>query len=179
MRPLAESRWRCPCCSLHDPDLIVLDEPFNGVDPVGRIELTRLFRDLRDRGKAILISSHLLDEMDTLADRVLFISRGRILASGSLEDIRAMLDDHPSKIRITTSHARPLATRLLALEPVQPIELSGSGELLLQVQRVKEFFASLAEVVTGEGIDIERLQVIDASTKAVFDYLMDSVNHPR
>ncbi|MCA9145740.1 MAG: ABC transporter ATP-binding protein [Planctomycetales bacterium] len=164
---------------VHDPDLIVLDEPLNGVDPIGRVELTRLFRELLARGKTILISSHLLDEMDALANRILFICRGRILASGSLEEIRALLDDHPLKIRIATSRARQLATRLLALETVQGVELNGDDELLLEVHRAKQFFASLADVVTREGVDVERLQVIDASTEAIFDYLMESANHPR
>jgi ABC-2 type transport system ATP-binding protein len=184
-RPLASyskgmrQRIKLAQALVHDPDLIVLDEPLNGVDPVGRLELTSLFRDLSARGKAILISTHLLDEMDTLADRILFICRGRILASGSLEEIRAMLDDHPSKIRITSSRTRELATRLLALDMVQAAELSGSDELHLQVHRAKQFFGALAEVVTQEDFEIERLQVSDASTEAVFDYLMKSANHPR
>ena len=184
-RPLASyskgmrQRIKLAQALVHDPELIVLDEPLNGVDPVGRLELTRLFRELSDRGKAILISSHLLDEMDTLANRILFICRGRILASGSLEEIRAMLDDHPSKIRITTLRSRQLATRLLALDMVQAVELSGSDELLLEVHRAKQFFGALADVVTQEEFDIERLQVSDASTEAVFDYLMESANHPR
>ncbi len=184
-RPLASyskgmrQRIKLAQALVHDPDLIVLDEPLNGVDPVGRLELTRLFRDLSNRGKAILISTHLLDEMDTLADRILFICRGRILASGSLEEIRAMLDDHPSKIRITSARTRQLATRLLALDMVQSAELSGSDELLLEVHRAKQFFGALADVVTQEDFDIERMQVSDASTEAVFDYLMESANHPR
>lgn len=164
---------------VHDPDLLVLDEPLNGVDPVGRVELIRLFRELLTRGKAILISSHHLDEMDTLANRILFICRGRILASGSLAEIRAMLDDHPTRLRITTPRARQLATRLLALDSVLAVELNQGDELLLQVRGAKEFFDPLADVITQEGLDIERLQVIDASTEAVFDYLMESVKHPR
>ena len=184
-RPLASyskgmrQRIKLAQALVHDPDLFVLDEPLNGVDPVGRLELTRLFRELSDRGKAILISSHLLDEMDTLADRILFICRGRILASGSLEEIRAMLDDHPSKIRITTPRTRQLATHLLALDMVQAVELSGSDELLLEVHQVKRFFGALADVVTQEEFDIERLQVSDASTEAVFDYLIESAIYPR
>ena len=90
-----------------------------------------------------------------------------------------MLDDHPSKIRITTPRMRQLATRLLALDMVQAVELSGSAELLLEVHRAKQFFAALADLVTQEEFDIERLQVSDASTEAVFDYLMESANHPR
>ncbi len=184
-RPLASyskgmrQRIKLAQALVHDPDLLVLDEPLNGVDPVGRVELIRLFRELLARGKAILVSSHHLDEMDTLANRILFICRGRILASGSLSEIRRMLDDHPMRLRITTPRARQLATRLLALDAVQAIELNRPDELLLQVRGTQEFFGPLADVVTQEGIDIERLRVIDASTEAVFDYLMESVKHPR
>lgn len=163
---------------VHDPDLLVLDEPLNGVDPVGRADLLRLFRELMARGKAILISSHHLDEMDTLANRILFICRGRILASGSLGEIRSMLDEYPTKLRITAPRARQLATGLLALDTVQAVELTGADDLLLHVRRANEFFGSLAELVMRDGIDVERLQVIDASTEAVFDYLMESVKHP-
>ncbi len=183
-RPLASyskgmrQRIKLAQALVHDPDLLVLDEPLNGVDPIGRVDLIRLFRELMARGKAILVSSHHLDEMDTLANRILFICRGRILASGSLDEIRAMLDEYPMKLRITTPRARQLATGLLALDTVQAVELSGADDLLLQVRRVNEFFASLAELVTREEVDLERLQVIDASTEAVFDYLMESVKHP-
>jgi ABC-2 type transport system ATP-binding protein len=164
---------------VHDPDLIVLDEPLNGVDPVGRAELIELFRDLAARGKALLVSSHFLDEMDTLANHILFICRGRILASGSLAQIRAMLDDHPLKIRITSPRCRQLATRLLDLDVVQSVELTGASDLLLQVQRPKEFFGPLAAIAADGGFDIERLQTVDASTEAVFEYLMEAANHAR
>jgi len=163
---------------VHDPDLIVLDEPLNGVDPVGRADLVRLFRELRSQGKAILVSSHILDEIDTLADRILFICRGRILASGSLEQIRAMLDEYPLQIRITSPRSRELAVRLTAMDMVQSVEIRGDADLILKVHRPKEFLGRLAQLCGDEGFDLERLQVIDASTEAVLDYLMKS-NHPR
>lgn len=184
-RPLASyskgmrQRIKLAQALVHDPDILVLDEPLNGVDPVGRRELIRVFNQLKERGKAILISSHILDEMDTLADRILFICRGRILASGSLNEIRAMLDDHPLKIRITAPKARHLGICLFNLQTVQAVELTSEDQLLLDVHRPKEFFASLGEVVTREEFDLERLQVIDASTEAVFDYLMQTALHPR
>lgn len=157
---------------VHDPDLIVLDEPLNGVDPVGRGELIRLFRQLSQRGKALLVSSHILNEMDTLADRILFICRGRLLASGTLKHVRGMLDDHPTRVRLVVAQARELAACLMSLELVKAAELDSSTELLLQVRRPLEFFAQLAAIVAERGFDVERLQVIDDSTEAVFDYLM-------
>jgi ABC-2 type transport system ATP-binding protein len=164
---------------VHNPELVVLDEPLNGVDPVGRVDLINLFRELARRGKAILVSSHILDEMDALADRILFICRGRVLASGTLEQIRAMLDEYPLHIRIATPNARQLATLLFDLETVQAAELESPEGVLLQVRRPKEFFGQLAETIAEHGFDLERLQVIDASTEAIFDYLMHTTVHPR
>ena len=162
---------------VHEPDLIVLDEPLNGVDPVGRCELIGLFQALAAQGKAILISSHILEEMDTLADRILFICRGRLLASGTLTEIRALLDSHPLKIRIATARARELAAELLHLPVVRSVALEEAGQLLLEVERPKEFFGPLAELITRHGHDLQRLQVIDATTEAVFDYLMQAAHY--
>jgi ABC-2 type transport system ATP-binding protein len=156
---------------VHGPELLVMDEPLNGVDPIGRAELTALFRRLAADGKTILLSSHILEEMDTLADRTVFLSRGRILASGSLPEIRALLDDHPLRVRIAASRPRELAARLLRLELVLAAELAGE-EVVVRVRRPRSFFASLAEIVVEESYDVARLQVIDASTQAVFDYLV-------
>jgi ABC-2 type transport system ATP-binding protein len=163
---------------VHDPDLLVLDEPLNGVDPVGRVELVNLFRRLGECGKAVLISSHVLDEMDKLADRVLFIFRGRILASGCLEEIRDMLDDHPLHVRITVDKVRELAARLLKLPCVKGAELHGADDIVLQIHRPSEFFPLFAEVVVAGDFEVERLDVTDASAEAVFDYLTQRAMHP-
>jgi ABC-2 type transport system ATP-binding protein len=163
---------------VHDPDLVVLDEPLNGVDPVGRVELVQLFRRLAGVGKAILISSHILDEMDKLADEILFIFRGRILASGSLDEIRDMLDEHPLHVRVTAQDARGLAARLVQLECVQGIELRRTDEMVLQVYRPSEFFRLFADVILEDSIHVERLQVLDASTEAVFEYLTQKAMRP-
>jgi len=157
---------------------VVLDEPFNGVDPVGRVELVDLFRRLAKCGKAILISSHILEEMDRLADRILFIFRGHILASGSLDQIRDMLDDHPLHVRITVDKVRELAARLIRLQCVGGAELRGRDDLVLQIHRPREFFRSFAEIVMEDGFEVERLRVIDASAEAIFDYLSQRAMHP-
>ena len=182
-RPLASyskgmrQRIKLAQALVHDPDLIVLDEPLNGVDPVGRYELIELFRTLAAQGKAILISSHILEEMDTLADRILFICRGRLLASGTLTEIRSLLDSHPLKLRIATSKARDLAAELLRLEVVRSVAFELPDQVLLEVLRPQEFFGPLAELITRDGHDLQRLQVIDATTEAIFDYLMQAAHH--
>jgi len=163
---------------VHDPDFLVLDEPLNGVDPVGRLELVRLFRGLAGCGKAILISSHILDEIDALADRILFLCRGRVVASGSVGEVRAMLDDHPLRIRVTTNRAREMAARLSRLDSVRGVEFPTEQDLLLQVRRPADFFAAFGRLVVEEDFAVERLRVTDASTEAVFDYLLESALHP-
>lgn len=157
---------------IHDPELIVLDEPLNGVDPVGRMELAALFHRLVARDKAILISSHVLEEMDDLADRILFLCQGRLLASGSPAEVREMLDDHPLKIRVWSPRPRLLAARLLAADSVRGAEIEPGGGLLLNVEHPQDFFRLLEGIVVDEGFEVEAFQVIDASTQAVFNYLM-------
>jgi ABC-2 type transport system ATP-binding protein len=157
---------------VHDPEIIVVDEPLNGVDPVGRRELIELFRGLGRRGKALLISSHILDEMDTLAERVLFMGRGRVLAAGTLAEIREMLDDHPLQLRITAERARELASRLVHWDLVRGIELRGTDDLCVQIQRPAEFFRRFSDLVLHDGFEVERLETTDASAGAIFDYVM-------
>jgi ABC-2 type transport system ATP-binding protein len=179
-RPLASyskgmrQRIKLAQALVHDPDLLVLDEPLNGVDPLGRTDFIRLFNRLAESGKAILVSSHILDEMDRLAERVLFMCRGRVVASGTLREIREMLEGHPFKIRIEVGQPRPLAVRLMEIPSVQAVQLTGNEELLVEVRRPQEFFPALARIVTEGRFQVHRMRVMDASTEAVFDYLMQS-----
>jgi ABC-2 type transport system ATP-binding protein len=159
---------------VHDPELLVLDEPLNGVDPTGRLEMADLFRQLAGQGKTILISSHVLEDMDKLADRVFFINHGHIVAAGSLPEIRKLMEDHPLKVLIGAAAPRQLAARLVASELVRAVELVDGNALLVQVHRPKDFFAFLTDLVMEENHEVRRLHISDASTQAVFDYLMRS-----
>ena len=159
---------------VHDPDMLIVDEPLNGVDPVGRRELMELFRGFRDRGKAVLVSSHILHEMDTLAERVIFMGRGRILASGTLAEIREMLDEHPLHVRVRSSQARELAAHLIRWEDVKGIELRDEQEFSLEVHKPDAFFRKLGEFVVAESIDVSAVETTDVSAEAVFDYVMSS-----
>jgi len=137
-----------------------------------------LFTSLVEQGKAILVSSHILDEMDKLAQRVLFMCRGRLVASGSLQEIRDMLDDHPFKIRVSADRPRELAVQLMKVSSVQAVQLDDEGDLLVQVRRPKEFFPAFAAIVADAGLDVDRMRVLDASTEAIFDYLMQAAMQP-
>lgn len=157
---------------IHDPDLIVLDEPLNGIDPVGREELNQLFLRLARSGKAILISSHILNEMDHLADHILFVCRGQLLASGSLEAIRDVLDDYPLKVRVSCQSTRRVAAELMLLPSVKSVTIESREDLLLEVQNPNRFYDEFGEFAVSPDIFIHGLKATDTSAEAIFDYLM-------
>lgn len=158
---------------IHSPDLIVLDEPLNGVDPIGRRDLIELFRQLADQGKAVLVSSHNLEEMDKLADRVLFMSRSRLLASGSLDQVRELLSDFPQKILIRSDRIREFASLLMKLEGVLGASLEGDRGVHLEVKHPARFFDVLQEIIVEHRFEIELVRITDASSESVFRYLVE------
>jgi ABC-2 type transport system ATP-binding protein len=158
---------------LHEPDLIVLDEPLNGVDPIGRRELTELFQQFADKGKCVLVSSHILDEMDKLADRVLFMHRGRLLASGSLAQVRELLSDFPQKIHIETDRAREFAAAVIQLDCVLGIRVEGERSIFLEIVHPKQFFDAIQTLVVEHKFHIHRMNTTDTSSESVFQYLLE------
>ena len=163
---------------IHDPDLLVLDEPLNGIDPVGRDELNELFIRLAQDGKAVLISSHILNEMDQLADHIIFVCRGKLLASGSLETIRDLLDDYPLKVRVSCETPRRVASLLMELDSVKSVRIETSDDLFLEVQNPNRFYEEFAEFVLSKNVDIRGLKATDTSAEPIFDYLMERSSKP-
>ncbi|OYW19900.1 MAG: hypothetical protein B7Z55_08070 [Planctomycetales bacterium 12-60-4] len=159
---------------IHHPRMLVVDEPLNGVDPVGRQSLMQLFRDLANRGIAVLVSSHILGEMDELADRIVFMGRGRVLAVGSLGEIRDIFADQPLHVRISGPAPRALAQELIAWPHVQSVDVSTGKSVALLVTRPNEFFHRLAETVTRGELEIDQLETTDVTAEATFNYVMSA-----
>lgn len=157
---------------LHRPSILLCDEPFNGVDPAGRLELVSLFRKLAQAGSTVVISSHLLEELEQLATRLVILARGRILAQGSLAETRERLEAYPLLVRIETPQPRQLAGWLLQCPMVRGVELAGPQTLQVRTQQPKDFFATLQRLVVEKQCDILSLQTLDASAEAVLQYLL-------
>lgn len=175
---------------LHDPELLVLDEPLSGIDPVGRSEFVRLFRELATLGKCLLISSHELEELEKLTDHIAIMAHGRIAAVGTVAQIRDRLDNHPLLIRIDVKRGSPrdngiegveqrrLASGLLKLRDVVGVELlEGRPEdavdpVLVRARNPQRFFQELTRLVLEEWYEIARLETLDDSTQAVLSYLL-------
>jgi ABC-2 type transport system ATP-binding protein len=159
---------------VHDPQLLVVDEPLNGVDPVGRRELMELFRRLADRGKTVLVSSHILEEMDALAGQIVFMGRGRILAVGTLPEIRDMLSEQPRRVRIDSPRARELASLLIGWPEVLSVDVTDERTLALAIVHRERFFAALGREIVDRALPIDRVESTDLSAEATFDYVMSA-----
>lgn len=155
---------------VHDPEILLLDEPMTGIDPGGRREFGELLSKWAARGKTILVSSHLLAEVEQLTDSILMISRGRILAWGTLGEIRALLDDQPFCVELASREPRRWAERLVAAAEVEAVELHGD-RVVVRTREPRRFFALINRLAAQERLPIDRLVTLDSSADAVFGYL--------
>lgn len=155
---------------VHDPWLLLLDEPLSGIDPGGRREINDLLFRLAGQGKTILVSSHILVEIEQLAHSIVMMSRGRLIASGTLAEVRNLMQYRPQVVEIAAEPARKLAALLAEHPDVLAVELR-DGALVVRTRNPLDFFARLGELVCQHGIDVRRLQTLDSGADAVFDYL--------
>jgi ABC-2 type transport system ATP-binding protein len=176
-RPLAgyskgmRQRIKLAQALLHDPELLLLDEPLSGIDPIGRRESIELFLELARQGKCLLISSHELEELEKLTDQVAIMAAGRIAAVGSLSQIRELLDDQPLSIRIACEQSPVLAGRLLEWEEVVGLDRD-ERSLVVRARNPRRFFQRLGQLVIEEDLDVRHLEALDESTHDVLGYIL-------
>ena len=157
----------------HSPEMIVVDEPLSGLDPLARRDTIALFRELGAEGVHILISSHVLHEVESLTQEILLLHRGRLLAQGNVKEIRQLLNRHPRKVEMRVREPRRLARALLDHEAVTAVRLAPDGSgLSIETSDVERFFAGLPAIAARERAGIESLETPDAGLEAVFDYLV-------
>jgi ABC-2 type transport system ATP-binding protein len=156
---------------VHDPELLVLDEPMNGIDPVGRMEFVALFRRFAQQGKCLIVSSHELEELEKLTDHVAVMARGRIAAVGTISEIRDLLDDHPLSIRVDCEEPRELAKAVLNMPDVEGVEMSDGG-IVVRARNPRRFFRDFTHLVLEENLNVRRLETLDDSAQAILGYLL-------
>lgn len=164
-------RMRLAATLVHDPPLLLLDEPLSGTDPVQRLHLQDVIRDLGAQGRTIVVSSHILEEVDQVADRIHLMVSGKLAASGDYHAIRQQLNDRPFLVRIDSSSARELAAGLLAVEVVESVEIDREGHLRVRSRDVATLQRSLPAVAARLGIRLFRVEPLDDSLESVFEYL--------
>jgi ABC-2 type transport system ATP-binding protein len=165
-------RTRIAQALAHDPDVIVLDEPLNGLDPVARRDMTNLVRSLGDEGRCVLVSSHVLHEVEAMTRRVLMMSYGRVVADGTIEEIRRDLSDRPHAVRVESDAPRATAARTVALDGVQRVDVA-PGWVDVLTTKPTELFRTLASWA-AQGLEpVRAWRPLDESLEAVFRYLTD------
>jgi ABC-2 type transport system ATP-binding protein len=161
----------------HDPDLLLLDEPLTGVDPVARIDIVDRIRALGNRGKTIVVSSHVLYEIEALTSEIVVIYRGQVLAEGNIYEIRKLIDRHPHRIRIECDHPRAVAAALATADHVSRIVFERGG-VLLETRDPDRCYDEIAAAVLASGATVSELGSPDNNLGAVFDYLTGGGGRP-
>ena len=157
---------------VHDPELLILDEPLTGMDPLMRRKTIRLIKDWARAGKHIIVSSHILHEIEAMTSNILLINNGRILAEGNVHQIRDLIDTHPHTVYVRGADPRALARRFLLEDDVLSMQLE-TDAVVVQTSRPDSFYARLTELAaSGEAGVIDEVQSPDDNLQAVFKYLV-------
>ncbi|HET9285931.1 MAG TPA: ABC transporter ATP-binding protein [Gaiella sp.] len=164
-------RMRLAATLVHDPPLLVLDEPLSGTDPAQRLHLRDVIRRLAGEGRTVLVSSHILEEVDQLADRIHLMVSGKLAASGDYRAIRLKLNDRPFVVRIDCANARALAAGLLRVDAVESVEVADDGALRVRSRDVSSLQRSLPAIARELDIRLSRVEPLDDSLESVFEYL--------
>jgi len=155
----------------HDPEVLILDEPLGGMDPLGRRHTIRMIREWAAQGRHILVSSHILHEIESMTSTILLINHGRIVAEGNVHEIRELIEEHPHRIFIQCGDPRALAARLVGWPIVAGMRLDEEG-VEIQTSKPDAFFNDLPDVILADKVKVTRLLSPDDNLQAVFDYLV-------
>jgi len=161
----------------HQPSVLILDEPLNGLDPMVRAETIALFRKLAAEGLHLIISSHILHEVDMMSDRVVLINNGYIVAEGNIHGVRDEMEEHPMQILIRCDQPAKLAAQVFAEDSVVEARLHEDRRgLFVKSRDADRFYLLLNQVVSEGGINIETITPVDDDLSAVYQYLIGSEN---
>jgi len=157
---------------VHDPAVLVLDEPLTGLDPRQRADLVALFRRLGDEGRCVIVSSHVLDEVERLGSQVLVMSQGRLAAAGDFRELRMLMDDRPMRVRIRTDRPRELAGALLETGIAVGVRLDGDDVLELDTADARALAHALPPVARDRNARLFEVRPLDADLEGVFRYIV-------
>jgi ABC-2 type transport system ATP-binding protein len=157
----------------HEPEVLILDEPLAGMDPVGRHETIQQVRQWGRQGKCVVVSSHILHEIEAMTSTILLMHNGQVLAEGDVHQIRELIDKHPHNIYIRCSEPRRLAEVLVAFPDVESIRFHPEGDgLTVESRNPDDFYRRLPELMLDHDIDLQEITSPDDNLQAVFHYLI-------
>lgn len=158
----------------HQPDLLVLDEPLNGLDPLARADMIALFRELAGQGAHIMVSSHILHEVDMISDQVIMIHGGYVVAEGQIQAVRSEMSDHPVQMLVQCTRLKELASELVKMDQVIEIKVQAEKKaLLIKVTDVEAFHGNFYKAVQSTGSEIETIIPADENAQSIYEYLIN------
>lgn len=159
----------------HQPQVLVLDEPLNGLDPMARAEVIALFRQFAAGGFYVIISSHILHEVDMISDRVILLSNGYVVAEGDIQGVRSEMDDHPMQISIRCDRPSIVAAHVFEQDHVVEVKIHKDGQgLLVSTRNADQFYMLLNRIVLENQLSIEAVAPADENVHSVYQYLIGS-----
>ena len=158
---------------VHDPAVIVLDEPLTGLDPRQRLHMIGLVHRLGEHGRAVIVSSHVLEEVERFGSRVLVIAQGRLAAVGDFHAIRDLMEDRPLRVRVRTDKPRELASRLIWGDAAVGVRIDATGDVVIDTIEVARFRRALAPIAQEVGATLYEVAPLDDDLESVFRYLVD------
>ena len=163
----------------HHPAVLVLDEPLNGLDPIARAEAIALFESLAKQGMHVIISSHILEEVDRISDRVVLMSSGYVVAEGQIREVRKEVRDHPMQILVSCSNAARLASAAFELNHVVEARiLNDSRGVLIRTRDPEQFYLLLNKIVCSGLIEVDAVAPADDDVNSIYQYLIGSNGGP-
>jgi ABC-2 type transport system ATP-binding protein len=157
----------------HRPAVLVLDEPLNGLDPLARAEMIRLFQELAERGQHIIVSSHILHEVDLISDCVIMLNEGYVVAEGDIREVRGEMETRPLQILLRCERPERLAMRLFEQDHVVEVRIHDDrAGLLVSTRDSDRFYLVLNEILMEEGLAVEHVSPADENVDAVYQYLI-------
>ena len=157
----------------HDPKVVILDEPLNGLDPMARAEAIALFRQWGEQGRHVIVSSHILHEVDRISDQVILLSQGYVVAEGAIQGVRSEVKDQPMQILVRCDRPAALAARLFQEDHIVEARIHGDGKnLLLSTKDADSFYLLLNRVILDTGLQVESVAPADDDVNSVYQYLI-------
>jgi ABC-2 type transport system ATP-binding protein len=166
-------RIKVAAAMVHDPSIILMDEPLNGTDPVQRAGLISLIRTLGEQGKTVIVSSHILSEVERFAENILVIVNGKLAAAGDFRAIRDKIDSHDHAVSIRADQTRSLAAALINNPATRSVRLDGEDRIVAETNDVRAFYRALPVVARNQGIRLLEVHPADESLSSVFSYLVE------